>query len=200
MTARMRNLQRPALPPALLARWLAARQHAAAYWTGLSMRERRLVRGLGGVIVAALLFLVALRPALRDIAQWQDELPLLRTQAAAIDALVQEAQALKREQGKRIAANDMEDALRASLAHAGLGTSPQVGKLEDGKRWRVAVEGVTAAALFDWLAHAPAQLHLRVTQVQLLRPRDSLGRPVPTQVSGTLLLRDGDAPAREVRP
>ncbi|ARP84159.1 hypothetical protein CAL12_27335 [Bordetella genomosp. 8] len=200
MTARMRKLQRPVLPPALVARSLAARQHTAAYWTRLSARERRLVRALACVIVAALLFLLALRPALRDIAQWQDELPLLRTQAAAIDALVQEAQALKREQGRRIAANDMEDALRASLARGGLGTTPQVGKLEDGKRWRIAVEGVAAAVLFDWLAHAPAQLHLRVTQVQLLRPRDSLGRPVPAQVSGTLLLRDGDVPAKEARP
>ena len=86
MKARLRTLPRPTLPPALLARWLAARQHAASYWTRLSTRERRLVRVLAGVIVAALIFTAALRPAVRDIAQWQDALPLLRTQAAAIDA------------------------------------------------------------------------------------------------------------------
>ncbi|CAM3358349.1 General secretion pathway protein GspM [Bordetella sputigena] len=194
MKARVRTLPRPTLPPALLARGQAARQHAASYWTRLSTRERRLVRALAGVIVAALLFTIALRPALRDIAQWQDELPRLRTQAAAIDALVQEAQALKREQGKRIAANDMEDALRASLARGGLGGTLQVDRLEDGKRWRIAFEGVSAAALFDWLAHAPAQLHLRLAQVKLARPRDSLGRPVPAHVSGSLQLRDGGAP------
>lgn len=184
--------QRTLLPPAWLARWRKAAEQASQYWQQLTPRERRLVRVLGGVLAAAAFFAAGLRPAWRDIERWQDELPRLRAQAAAVDALVQEAQALKREQGRQIPAADMEEALRASLARAGLGGTQQVEKTDNGKAWSVAFEDASPAALFDWLAHAPALLRLRVAQVRIVRPRDSLGRPIPARASGTLQLRNAD--------
>jgi general secretion pathway protein M len=187
------------LPPAWLAGWQTAGEQASRHWKQLSPRERRLARGLAAVVIAAMLFAIALRPAWREVARWQDDLPRLRVQAAAVDALVQEAQALKREQGNRIADAAMQDALRSSLARAALGATPQVDRLEDGKGWRVAFDGVSPAALFDWLAYAPGLLRLRIVQVRIVRPRDSLGRPVPARASGTLQLRGADDPANGSR-
>lgn len=191
---------RPGLPPAWVARWDAAREQAARHLDALSPRERRLLRGLTAAVAAAALFVIGLRPAWRDIARWQEELPQLRAQAAAVDALAQEAQALKREQGGRIPENAMQDGLRASLARAALGGSQRVDALEDGAGWRVAFDGASPAALFDWLAHAPGRLHLRVVQVRIDRPRDSLGRPVPARASGAVQLRNADAAANRGRP
>jgi general secretion pathway protein M len=54
--------------------------------------------------------------------------------------------------------------------------------------------------LFDWLAYAPALLHLHVDQAHIVRPRDALGRPIPARASGTLRLRDSEATAPGSRP
>lgn len=183
---------RPLLPPAWAAAWHKAADQAAQYWKQLAPRERRLLRAMAVVIAAAALYMIALRPAWRDIYRWQDELPRLRAQAATIDALVQEAQALKREQGRRIPANDMEEALRASLTRAGLGGTQRIEKAEDGKGWRIVFDDASPAALFDWLAHAPALLHLRIARAHIARPSDALGRLIPARASGTLQLRNAD--------
>jgi general secretion pathway protein M len=199
MKSRTFRLPRPALPPAWLAGWQTARERASQQWNPLTTRERHLLRGLAAIVIAVALFAIALRPAWRDVAQWQDELPALRIRAAAVDALVQEARALKREQGNRISDAAMRDALRTSLAHAALGGTPQVGRLENDKGWQVTVDGVSPGALFDWLAYAPAFLHLHIVQVRMVRPRDSLGRPIPARVSATLQLRNADDPANGSR-
>jgi general secretion pathway protein M len=199
MKPRIPRLPRPALPPAWLAGWQTAGEQASQHWKQLTARERHLLSGLAAIVIAAALFAIALRPAWREVARWQDDLPALRIQAAAVDALVQEAQALKREQGNRISDAAMLDALRTSLARAALGGTLQVGRLEDDKGWRVTVDGVSPAALFDWLAYAPALLHLHIVQVRMVRPRDSLGRPIPARVSSTLQLRDADDAANGSR-
>lgn len=200
MKLRIQTLSRPSLPPTWLAGWQSAGEQASQYWKQLSARERRLLRAMGLFVMAAAFFAIALRPAWRQIAQWQDQLPQLRVQAAAVDSLVQEAQALKREQGSRIPAADMQEALRSSLARAGWGGTAQVDKLEDGKAWRIAFDGISPTALFDWVAYAPGLLHLRVDQAHIVRPRDALGRPIPARVSGTLRLHDNDATAAGGRP
>ncbi|WP_083229039.1 type II secretion system protein GspM [Bordetella sp. H567] len=191
---------RPLLPPAWIAGWHKAREQASQYWKQRAPRERRLLRAMGAVLIAAALFTIGLRPAWRTIERWQDELPRLRAQAATVDALIQEAQALKREQGHRIPASDMEEALRASLARAALGGTQHVEKTEDGKGWRVTFDDASPAALFDWLAHAPAPLHLRIAQARIARPSDSLGRLIPARASGTLQLRNADDAADGNRP
>ncbi|ANN74327.1 type II secretion system protein GspM [Bordetella bronchialis] len=200
MKVSARRAPRLLLPAPLLARCRDTAERASRYWTRLTPRERRLLRALGAILTAAAVFALGLRPAWRDIERWRDELPRLRAQAAAVDALVQEARALKREQGNRIPARDMEEALRASLARAALGGTQQVGKTPDDKAWRIAFDDASPAALFDWLAHAPAFLHLRVVQVHIVRPRDSLGRPIPARATGTLVLRDAGDAAIGARP
>jgi general secretion pathway protein M len=190
----------PASVSALLSAWRTGIEQAAQHWRQLSPRERRLLRILAVAVVAAALYVVAWRPAWRDVVRWQDELPQLRTQAAAVDALVREAQALKREQGHRIAAAAMEEALKTSLASAALGGTQHVDRLENGTGWRIDFDGVAAGALFDWLAYAPRLLHLRLAEARIARPRDALGRPAPARASGTLQLRDGDAPTGANRP
>jgi general secretion pathway protein M len=178
-----------------LAGWRTSVEQARQHWIQLSTRERRLLRALAVAVLAVGLYVIAWRPAWHDIARWQDELPQLRAQAAAVDALVQEAQALKREEGHRIPAAAMEEALKTSLEHAALVGTQRVDRLENSTGWRVAFDGVSAVALFDWLAHAPGLLHLRLAEVRIMRPRDALGRPVAARASGTVQLRDGDPAA-----
>lgn len=191
---------RPSVPAAWTARLRKATEQASQHWQRLSARERLLLRGLAAFLAAAALYAIALRPAWNRIEHWQTALPQLRAQAASVDALVQEAQTLKREQGRRIAARDMEEALRASLARAALGGTQQVEKTDGDKGWRVTFADAAPAALFDWLAQAPALLHLRIAQVRVARPRDALGRPIPARASGTLTLREADDAANGSRP
>lgn len=184
----------------LAARWDTARESFQAQWTRATPRERRLLRLLAWVAAAALLYLIALRPAWRDVARWQDELPVLRAQAAAVDALAQEARALRRGQRPGAAPAAVEEALRKSLARAALGDAPRVTALDDGPGWEIAFERVPASALFEWLAQAPGPLRLRVEQARIVRPRDALGKPLPARASGTVQLRPAPAPESGGRP
>ena len=182
-------LRPPALPAAWTARLQAARDAARGQWVRMTDRERRLVRALGVVLATAAIFLLAVRPAWRDIARWQDELPRLRAQAATVDALVQEAQALRRSQAARVPLSAMEDELRASLERAGLGDSHRIASREDGRSWDVEFENIPTGALFDWLMHGPSLLRLRLEQAHIERPRDALGKPAAARASATVRLR-----------
>jgi len=185
----------PALPAAWQARWRNARDAAGRQWTRMTERERRLARMLAIVLAAAALFLLMIRPAWRDAARWQAELPRLRAQAATIDALVQETRALRRNQGARVPLPAMEGELRASLEQAALGGSHRVAGQDDGHAWEIRFENVSAGALFDWLMHGPALLRLRLEQARISRPRDALGKPVASRASGSVRLRAAEDPA-----
>ncbi len=63
----------------------------------------------------------------------------------------------------------------------------------------MAFDDASPAALFDWLAHAPALLHLRIAQARIVRPSDSLGRLIPARAAGTLQLRNAGEAANGAR-
>lgn len=171
----------------------AARQQAGAWWKARTQREQRLLQIGAALLGLTLLWLVGLKPPLESIERSREQLPRLRAEAAEIDALILEANALQRQQTGRTGAADLPQALQMSLRRAGL---------EDAARfagdtstpnpaasvWEVSVHDANAARLMEWLAGLPHLLHLQVTTVELSRSRID-GRDRPGQVSGRITLQ-----------
>src|SRR5690554_1065657 len=93
----------------------SSRRHATAWWAERPPRERRLLRVGALFLTLVLVWTLGLKPAIDSIARSQQQLPRLRAEAAQIDALVLEAQALQRHQPGRMDATAMPQALQTTL-------------------------------------------------------------------------------------
>jgi len=180
----------PTLPDAWATQLRVLNSARAARWRRMSQREQRLVRSLGALVALALIYLMLIQPAWRTIDRHAQDLPVLRGQAARVDALVQESLALRGQRSARIAPQALQAELRASLTRAALGGSYSLTSMgsSDAPRWQVEVTEVTAAALFDWMGNAPSQLRLTLTQADLTRAMGTSGKALPGKASGTLVL------------
>lgn len=142
----------------------AALQALAQRWQALSPREQRLL-SFGAVLLAmALLWWLALAPALRTVR----EAP---AQQAALDAQWQElkdlqAQAQSLQQQPRMTQAEALRALQNSTTQL-LGNSAQIQTL--GERSTVTLKAVPAPALASWLAQVRTQARAVPVQAQLLR-------------------------------
>lgn len=185
----------PRLPAALTqAAWLRqTRRTALVHWQRLAPREQRLARLGATVVLLALVWLVLLEPAWQTTTRLRTALPPLRAQAAQLDAVIQEAQELKRQAGSDAAAPaQMQPALQASLAQAGLGAVATATTLSD-KQWQVDLEHAPAEAVVLWLQGLPFELRVQATEVALQRPTGENGRPLAGMVSGTVSLGTAQA-------
>ena len=70
-------------------RWQLLRSQAQVFWNGLAMREKRLLVGAGLVLAGLLTWLLLIQPPLKKIDYWQAETPKLRSQAEALQVLLQ---------------------------------------------------------------------------------------------------------------
>lgn len=185
----------PALPDAWSTQWRLLNTARAARWRRMSQREQRLVLALGALLGLTLIYLMLIQPAWRTIDRHAQDLPVLRGQAAQVDALVQESLALRGQRSAQIAPQALQTELAASLKRAALGGSYALKALgtDDAPRWQIDVTEVTAAALFDWMGNAPSQLRLTLTQADLTRAMGASGKALPGKASGTLVLT-GAAP------
>jgi len=136
-----------------------------ARWAQGSEREQRLVRGMGLVLTLALVWLVALRPALATLRSAQTQGPQLRAQLQTMLQLQDQAQALQAQAQTPVAKPN--DLLEAALAT--LGGSARMSL--NGDRATVSLEGSSADALAQWLAQVrldvrarPLALHLTQSQ------------------------------------
>lgn len=161
-------------------------------WARLAPRERRLMSVCGAVIATALVYLVLIEPAWTSYRRLQVQLPLLRTQAATVDALTLEARSLQRVSSGKMTPAETRIALADSLRQAGLaGTledippTPDTAAADGGIQ--VSVEQVSATTLMQWLQSVPAQTRLRLAQVELERPMDENNRLLVGKASGQLL-------------
>ena len=142
----------------------AALQALAQRWQTLSPREQRLL-SFGAVLLAmAVMWWLALAPALRTVR----EAP---AQQAALDAQWQElkdlqAQAQSLQQQPRMTQAEALRALQNSTTQL-LGNSAQIQTL--GERSTVTLKAVPAPALASWLAQVRTQARAVPVQAQLLR-------------------------------
>ena len=155
-----------------------ARARIGARWATLAARERRLVLVAATVVGAALLWGLALAPALRTLASAPAQLAAGETQLQQMQALASEAQALR-----AVAPVPMAQAQAALTAAAGrLGS---VAKLSlQGDRAVVTLQGISGEQLGAWLGEARAGARARVVEA-------SLSQTTPGLYDGSMTLALG---------
>ncbi|MCS3516041.1 type II secretion system protein M [Pseudomonas grimontii] len=156
-------------------RWLRLRTQAQVFWSGLALREKRLLIGAGLVLASLLTWLVLVQPALKKIAYWQAETPKLRAQAEALQVLLQDVAAPRQAD---------EAVLRQALEGAGLQGHYQLQALDAGG-WRLTFDNAPADAVVGWLLGNPRSFSLEVSEARLQRAADAVDNSAGT-VSGTV--------------
>ena len=111
-------------------KWQQMRSQSHVFWTGLAVLERRMLAGAGLILASLLTWLVLVQPALKKIDYWQVETPKLRSQAEALQVLLQGVAAPRQAD---------ETALRQALDGAGLQGHYQLQALAPGG-WRLTFE------------------------------------------------------------
>lgn len=168
--------------------WQALQDH----WQKLAARERALVRAAAGVLALALLWWLALAPALATLQHAPARHAQLDAQLQHLRALQAEAQQLQAQ--ARSEPGDAAAALRRSLAPT-LGGSAQLNLL--GERATVTLQGAPAQALARWLLQARSNAHATPVEVRLTRSAAvaSAGAGAEPRWDGTLVLALPQPPA-----
>jgi general secretion pathway protein M len=138
-----------------------------AWWVGLARRERMMAAAAASFVLLVLLYVVAIEPAWKARQRLAAELPRLRTQAAELHALAQEASQLK---GLGIAAESAgaaRAALEQSLARAGL-QATRIAVLDE-RRLAVSAGGVSVAQWLAWAEEAARDSRLRIATARISR-------------------------------
>jgi type II secretory pathway component PulM len=178
--------------------WL---REGTARWQALSARDRLAVGAAVLVMVLALLWLAATKPALETTAQWQRDLPRLRAQSHELDQVLAGIPAARApgaagpSESPQAALDraDLQGAYRIELIVSDAPPGP--GKAPPAKAWRIAFEQpAPAAKVFAWLLAVAARADLEVTGVVLDRtdrndPQASVRGVVELQ--STQLYKDG---------
>ncbi len=158
---------------------LSAREAASAFWNDRSVKERKQMLAIGSVIVAALIYLLLLEPAITGRAQLRNALPDLRQKSADMQQLAQQAAVL----GANIAPPLpvlSKESIETGLAAKGLKAQSVVVTEEV---VRVQLNTASFAALVDWLDEMQKTARLSVidTTVTALPGSDT--------ISATLTMR-----------
>jgi len=134
------------------------------HWQGLAPRERHLVRAAAALVALALLWWLALAPALHTLRHAPERHARLDSQWQAMQALQAEAQQLQK--APRLSSDAAARALQASVTEH-LGSSARLNITSD--RATVTLQGTPASALAPWLAQARANAHAITQEARLVR-------------------------------
>ena len=153
-------------------------QNIQAWWDALAARERALVAGAALLVGLALLWWVAVAPALTTLRTADAQHQALDAQLQTMRALQAEAQALQSQPKVR-----QDEALRALEASVKpLGGTAQLGVVGD--RATVTLRGATADAVAQWLVQARINARAVPVEARLAR-RVVVG---PATWDGTVVL------------
>ena len=134
------------------------------FWAERAPRERSVLLVGGMVLLAVILYLVAIEPAWTGIARLEKSLPQQRANAAELEALLGEVKTLKaRPAVATMSAADARAALESSLAKAGV-KATRVVPLSDGDI-QLTFTDVPVSKWAPWLANAERELGARSTSV-----------------------------------
>ena len=134
------------------------------HWARVAPREKKLIRLAAGLLLAALLWLLILAPALATLRSADAQAKALDTQLQRMQALQAEAAALQKQTPL-----GFDDALRAltSATKQSLGASAQLSVTGD--RATVTVKAASADALADWLTQARVNARSVPLEARLVR-------------------------------
>ena len=163
--------------PTGLAAALAPARH---WWRTLPARDRRLLLWAAALLCAALLWWLALQPALRTLRSAPAQIEAAEAQLRAMQRLAAEADELR--STPPVSGEQAAAALRAATERLG-----EQAKLSlQGERAVLTLNGVATGQLRDWLAEARSGARARPVEASLLRSGAGF--------SGTLVVAIGGAP------
>ena len=155
----------------------AAWAPVATWWRGLATRERLLLTLAGAVLGLALLWWLAVAPALRTLSRAPMEMDLLDGQLQTMQRLAAEAQQLR-------ATPPVNPEAAAAALKAATDRLGDKGRLQmQGERAVLTLSGASTQALRDWLAEARSGARARPVEAALARG--------PSGFSGTLVVALG---------
>ncbi|MPM55920.1 hypothetical protein SDC9_102718 [bioreactor metagenome] len=157
-------------------------------WKALAAREQILVLAASAIVLLALVWWVALAPALKTLRAAPAEHAQLDSQLQHMRSLQQEA--LELQKAPRVQGEDAAKVLQTSLTQA-LGATAQVAVVGD--RATVTLKAAPAAALGQWLSQVRSNVRAVPIQAKLVRSGASSGnKPAtdnpPAHWDGTLVL------------
>ena len=142
------------------------------FWRARNQRERRIL-ALGMVLLlAVLLWLLLIEPALDARARWEKELPVMRNQLAQMRALANEISSLPARSSNAPAAELSRQAVERSLTAKEL-KAQSLSVTGDGLS--ASFSDVSFSALTEWLQQWQSSAQLAVTDANV-SARDRLGR------------------------
>lgn len=169
------NWSRLTLPARWCCQWVVYRAQFRGWWKQLAPRERGLLAIAGMVGTAAVCWLWVLEPALVRVQYWQAELPRLQTLASEVEAVLQDATAV-RPTVSRQERRELPAALIESLDVGRLQGTYELAPLEvdatsqsAAVQWQVQFAQAPIDALVPWLLSAPHSLNLALARVTLTR-------------------------------
>ena len=153
---------------------------ARHWWRTLPARDRRLLMWAAALLCAALLWWLALQPALRTLRSAPAQIEAAEAQLRAMQRLAAEADELR--STPPVSGEQAAAALRAATERLG-----EQAKLSlQGDRAVLTLNGVATGQLRDWLAEARSGARARPVEASLLRSGAGF--------SGTLVVAIGGAP------
>lgn len=140
------------------------KQKWAEFWQVRTSQEQTMLSVCAVVVVAALVYLIGIDPALTGRAKLEKELPVLRMQAAQFQALAAEAQALAGRAGQPTEAMTREGVEKALVAR---GMTPKtIGMIGD--QVKVQLDGVAFSTLVAWLDEVQKVQHITVFDANIV--------------------------------
>jgi len=155
-----------------------------ARWQALAPREQSLLLAASAVVAVALLWWLALAPALHTLRSAPARHASLDAQLQQMQAL--QAEALQLQAQPRANADDAQRALQASVS-ATLGASARL--VLSGDRATLTLKGTPADALASWLAQARGNARAVPQEVRLVRSPAPESRAAATASAGTPAVR-----------
>jgi len=170
------NTKSVALPPQLA----GLRTQMQAFWRERAPRER-LILGMAMLVIGiAVVWMIAVQPALRSVREAPAQLDQLDTQLHEMQRLALESKALR--DPVQIPPGQAASALKAATERLGDAARLTV----QGDRATLTVTGVPGSALRAWLGEARTAAHARAIDVQLLRnPQGYAGSVIVTFGAGS---------------
>ena len=145
----------------------ALKRQIAPHWQGLQKREQRLVLGAASLVGVALVWWIALAPALQTLRQFKTSEQALNQQMDHMLALRQQAQALQA-QNKAVSLTPASAQRNVQTATTALlGTTGQLQVV--GERVTVRLQNTPAASLAQWLQQTRETAHAMPVQAELTR-------------------------------
>lgn len=164
-----------------------ARERALAYWAARTEQERKFLSVGAAVVLVALAYSLLLSPALEGRATLRASLPALRQQAAQLQGLAQEAQALAAQPAPQVTPMTRE-MLASSLA--GRGITP-ASLAMTGDYAKLQLNNVSFANLVAWLDAVRRENRIAVQDATVT------GLATAGQVDASLTLRQNTGAAAQ---